>query len=351
MITIRPFQDSDGQMMLEIEELCPQGDERYAVGAKKTDFIARYRMYDNWKLMVAEEEGQLIGWTGWTAKNTMGKPYVYLAEVNVLPDFRRRGVAGRLTAVAEDWARNAGADHIYCYIFQPNSASKSLFKAQGYSHVLDARICEKGVYKEAKIPEGFRIDRLRYEDLPEAVALLNSYNAGYMHYESHTPESFLSRLNAIPGYGQGNYWVVRDRGRIVACAGLWDSSSLWEMCYAREPFRWKLAGGIMRLLEKFTRVPKIPAEGEYFKVQNIADHAFDSGYADGMRALLGHLNNHLLENGRNFFVEILDESDPQFKIIEELKPQIETWEIYAKPLQGKLTGFSPFSVDIRDMIP
>jgi len=114
MLTIRPFQDSDGSMMLEIEELCPQGDERYALGVKKTDFIARYRMYDNWKVMVAEEEGQLIGWIGWTVKNTLRRPYVYLAEVIVHPDFRERGVAARLTAVAEDWARNARADHIYC---------------------------------------------------------------------------------------------------------------------------------------------------------------------------------------------------------------------------------------------
>jgi hypothetical protein len=39
MLTIRPFQDSDGPMVLEIERLCPQGSERYAVAAKKTDFI------------------------------------------------------------------------------------------------------------------------------------------------------------------------------------------------------------------------------------------------------------------------------------------------------------------------
>ncbi|KUG17630.1 hypothetical protein ASZ90_012694 [hydrocarbon metagenome] len=39
------------------------------------------------------------------------------------------------------------------------------------------------------------------------------------------------------------------------------------------------------------------------------------------------------------------------KIIEELKPQIEIWEVHAKPLQGERAEVSPFHVDIRDMIP
>ena len=39
--------------MLEIERLCPQGDQNCALGVDKKDIIARYKMYDNWNVLVA----------------------------------------------------------------------------------------------------------------------------------------------------------------------------------------------------------------------------------------------------------------------------------------------------------
>ena len=48
----------------------------------------------------------------------------------------------------------------------------------------------------------------------------------------------------------------------------------------------------MRLLKKFTKVPKIAVKRQHFTVQYIADHAFDSGIAQGMQPLLWHFNNH-----------------------------------------------------------
>ncbi|VVB70923.1 Acetyltransferase (GNAT) family protein [uncultured archaeon] len=130
MISIRPFNDADGPRMLEIERLCSQGDEKYAMGVKKTDIISRYMMYDNWKIMVAEEDGHVAGWIGWTIKHapTDKKPHTYLVEVMVHPKFRRKGIASVLARAAEKSAVEAGSDHIYCYIFEPNYASRSLFE-------------------------------------------------------------------------------------------------------------------------------------------------------------------------------------------------------------------------------
>jgi len=47
----------------------------------------------------------------------------------------------------------------------------------------------------------------------------------------------------------------------------------------------------------------------------------------------------------------LDPQDPFFEVMRKLKPQIETWTIFAKSFEGNLPAFSPFYVDIRDMIP
>ena len=69
MITIRPFAETDNEALLQIEKLCPQGDDKCALGVdKKGDISARYKMYDNWKMLVAEDEGRIAGWIGWTVK-------------------------------------------------------------------------------------------------------------------------------------------------------------------------------------------------------------------------------------------------------------------------------------------
>lgn len=352
MVLIRTFKDVDRPKMLEIEKLCPQGDEKYAMGIRKTDIFSRYRMYDNWKVMVAEEEGRVVGWIGWTVKSATAnkEPYTYLVEVMVHPKFRRRGVASKLVKVAEESAREAGSDYIYCYIFEPNSASRSLFEMHGYSDVLDAKICEMAAYKKAKLSERILLERLQEKDLTEVTSVINKYNAERMHYAPFTSESFQSHLSAIPGYGPDNFWVAKTEGRIVSCAGLWDSSCLFEMCYTREPLMWKMMGSIMRLLGRLTEMQKIPAEGEYFKLYYITDHAFDSGAEEAMQMLLGHFNNLLLEARRDYLAAVLDESDPLFRVIEKLKPQIEINKVYAKPLKGELPAFSPFYVDIRDLV-
>ncbi|VVB70925.1 Uncharacterised protein [uncultured archaeon] len=216
--------------------------------------------------------------------------------------------------------------------------------------MLDAKICENAVYKKANLPERFRIERLQEGDLPEAIRLINEHNFDRMHFVPFTMESFQSRISAIPGYGPDDFWTVKDEGRIVACAGLWDCSRLFEMCYTREPLMWKIMGKIMGLLGRLIKCPKIPSEGDFFKLCYITDHAFDSGASQAMLALLGHFNNLLLEARRDYFAAVLDESDPLFGVIGKLKPQIETNKVYAKSLQGEKPAFSPFYVDIRDLV-
>jgi len=104
--------------MLEIEKLCPQGDENSALGVDNTDITARYKIYDNWNVLVAEEEGQIAGWIGLTVKPASERngKYAYFTEVMVHPAFRRAGVATKLVKEAEEKALEMGACYTYAYI-------------------------------------------------------------------------------------------------------------------------------------------------------------------------------------------------------------------------------------------
>ncbi len=353
MISLRPYEEIDNTRMLEIQKLCPQGDEKYAMGVdKKSSIIARYNMYDNWKVLVAEEDGAVAGWIGWTVKQNplSEKPYVYLAEVMVHPDFQGRGIATMLAEAVEKAAREAGADHLYCYIYDPNRASKSLFERLGYSEALQVKQCAMPVLKKAELSEGFSIERISRSDLPEAVELINDFNSARMHYAPFTPGSFKARLDAIPGYGLNCIWSAKEDGRIVACAGLWDSSELEELYYAREPLQLKILGTLFGLLGHVMKLPKIAAEGEYFKFLLLTDYAFSPQAPEAMASILGHFDNLLLEMGEDYLIINLDPGDPLFEVIKRLKPQIESWNVYAKSLEDGLPEFRPFYLDIRDTI-
>jgi ribosomal protein S18 acetylase RimI-like enzyme len=352
VVSIRPFEKKDNANILDMEKLCPQGNEKYAMGADKSpDAAARYDLYDNSKFLVAEEEEKVVGSIGWAVKHPLkGDDYVYLTEVNVHPDFRNRGIASKLVKEVEKDAIDKGADHIYCYIFEPNNASKALFTNLGYSNSVDIKACALSVYKKVKTPERFKIELLNTNEIQEVVDLINNYYEGREHFVPYTTESFKYYLNKIPDYGLENFWVVKSEDEIVACAGLWDSSKLARICFSKEPFYWKVMQGIFGFLSIFTKMPKIPAEGEYFNLYNIVDHAFKSRNFDAMAALIGHFNNHVLDAKGEFFIVTLDPNDVLLDIIQRLRPQIDNWSVFVKSFEKELNDFNQIYVDIRDMI-
>ncbi len=354
MISIRPFSEGDNQRMIEIERLCPQGDENCAMGVDKKAIIARYKMYDNWDVLVAEENGKVAGWIGLTLKTApeQKEKYAYITEVMVDPAFQRTGIATRLIKEAEKKAQETEAAYAYCYIYEPNKASRLLFEKMGYSKMTGIKFPGISTYKKLDVPPEYSIKTVDTKKIDDAVALINEYNSGFTHFTPFTGQTFESHLKLVPSYGPENFWVVRDMdSKIVACAGLWDSSELFNLCYAREPAAVKAMKLVFGVLSHVTKVPKFPAEGEYFKILYIVDYAFDKRQPDAMMALLKYLNNFSIDMRQDFLMAMTDPEDDLLEVMKKLKPQTETWNVFAKPFEGNLPAFSQFYVDIRDMVP
>lgn len=352
MVLIRPFEKGDSTTMLNIEKLCPQGNENYAMGIDKRDIIARYELYDNWNVLIAEEEGNVVGWIGWTVKHDAlrKETYAYFTEVMVHPEFQRKGIAAKLFMEAEKNVSDIGSAYIYGYIFEPNDASQALTEKLGWSNVGEFRPCSISVYNKDNFAQKFEIERINENDIPEAVSLINGYYSGRAHFVPYTPESFGSYVNGIPAYGLENFWVVKDEGKIAACAGLWDCSVMGDMCFTKIPLTWKVMRGVFGLLGLFAKVPKIPAEGEYLKGYYVTDPAFEPESSEAMSSLIGYFNNFILDAKRDFFTCQLDVDDPLFGIIKKFKPQVDTWYVYAKALEGEPPKLSPLYLDIRDLV-
>ncbi len=351
MVNIRSFREEDNETLLSIERLCPQGNEECAVAVDKgPDITARYELYDNWEIRVAEEDDTTVGWIGWTVKQGPEQKYVYVAEVMVHPDYRRQGIGVNLLREAEKAAHEANVSHIYCYIYEPNKASMKLVEKLGYIQEKDVRILAMSAYKKEHMEREYELARIDGKDLPEAVKLINGYYAGKAHFSPFSAPSFRTYANRVLGYGLENFLVAKWKGKIVACGGFWDSSVLMEMTYTKEPKMWKIMANAYGILRHFISMPRIPAEGEFFKFHSIVDHAFEPEHALAMEEILDYCNNLMFDTKCEFFGAYTDPDDPILDIVKKFKPLYETMYLYAKPISGRLPDFSSIYVDGRDPI-
>ena len=137
-------------------------------------------------------------------------------------------------------------------------------------------------------------EKIKENEIPETVGIINSYYRNRKHFVPYTKESFENYVNRIPNYGLENFWVVKENDEIVACAGLWDSSTIAKICFSNEPFSFKLMQKIFGFLGNFTNIPNLPAEGEYFNLNMTADHAYIAENSGAILSLIKHFNNLLL---------------------------------------------------------
>lgn len=247
-------------------------------------------------VLVAEEKDRIAGWVGWTVKVNpiRNEKYAYIAEVMVHPEFRRRGIAAKLVAEAEKKAKENGASYIYCLIFGPNDSSKKMFENFSYSNenmIISSAI---SVYNKTNIVQKYKIERINKNEINDVIRLINDFYNGRAHFKPYTPESFEFYINAIPAYGLNNFWVVKEDGKILACAGLWDCSVLQRMCFAKLPLALKIMVEVL--------------------------------------------------------VAFIDPNDTLFEIMKVFKPQNEIFYFYAKAFEKELPKFSPLYTDIRDTI-
>jgi len=351
VVKIRPFKEEDNSVLLNIEKLCPRGDERLAMIVDlNPDITARYELYDNWEILVAEQEGETAGWIGWTEKKQNDQKYIYIAEFMVHPDFRKKGIATSLVREVEKRAEEINVSHIYAYEYGPNEPAMKLLDKLGYIKKKDVKICEMSAYKKEEVNEKYSLERVDEKDLPEAVELLNRYYTGKAHFTPFTPGSFKQYVNKMLGYGLENFLVAKENERIVACGGFWDSALIMEMTYTQEPFLWKAISKLLGPLRYVKNLPHIPREGEHFMFRSIVDHAFEPGYEDAMDEIMGFCNNIMYNTRCEFFATYLDPEDPMFEVIKKRMPKFEVMHLYAKPIKGKLPDFSSLYVDCRDPV-
>ena len=89
------------------------------------------------QLIVAESDGRVVGWAGWSAYDDPADYYAGIAEcaVYVGRDARRQGVGAALLDGLANEAAKVGIHKLVAKVFTSNRASIELFRRNGFREV------------------------------------------------------------------------------------------------------------------------------------------------------------------------------------------------------------------------
>ncbi len=111
--------------------------------------ILYYLEIPNLPLFVAECDngykpfivGSIIG-TNDSLVNTEMPPsdHIYITNIDVKQDFRRKGIGVKLIQCIEDWARQRGINKIYLDVDYANTTARDFYEKQGYGTIRETRL-------------------------------------------------------------------------------------------------------------------------------------------------------------------------------------------------------------------
>jgi GNAT superfamily N-acetyltransferase len=347
---IREAVPDDNQSLIELQRKCPMGTDLVLQLDSGPDFFNRSRGYENWHVLVAEEEGVLLGAAGYTVQDKPigGKmsSMVYEYGFMVDPGARRRGVASALQREIEK--RTADSDIMHLNIIEGNASSHSFFTGHGFQRVKGCVPFMVMAYKEHSVDK-YRIRRMRKDDIPVVVDLLNETYRGYEMYNEMTESSFREYYGRLPFYDMDDIYLY-EGDTVLAVAGVWDYDRVMKFKLMGFNTKWKLMRMMTNFMGLFTQMPRIPDMGEEMTNWYLTPIGFRDAHAANQ--LLGYLLNLAYKQGVMMINLPMDVDSHVKEIRGRYRHGTGSFFWYMKPVNGKELpelGSNPMYVDIRDI--
>ena len=109
------------------------------------------------QIFIAEDEEGVLAGLIWLAKRepfyVFKERLVWIYNIHVIPEFRRRGLARRLHEKAEEWVRQQGLNSIGLHVLDHNKIARDLYEFSGYKLVAthnESCFYEKKITKNLK---------------------------------------------------------------------------------------------------------------------------------------------------------------------------------------------------------
>lgn len=238
-VTIREATEEDGDALIALDRLCSMGLELTLAFDRSPDYFARYKAYERWTALVAEApDGTLVGTGGMAAKTVLvagrRSEAVYLMDLRVHPDWRRRGVATAIGDAVRDLL--AGYDLALAMVLRGNEPSLRLLKKRGiYTTLGVASLPVLTASGEVPLPPGIETRPMEEGDsdwLAGRWAACTSEWSLALPLDSRALKRLLEeRLGVAPS----DRLMVVDEGEPIGAAALWEYSRVMAITFVSLP--------------------------------------------------------------------------------------------------------------------
>ena len=124
----RVYQPGDFTRLYAVEEICFQPPYRFS-----RSYMRQIVTSPDAATWMAESDGAIAGFAVVEWSSESSRTTAYIQTIEVLPQFRRMGVAGELMRRLEDSAIKAGAQLIWLHVDAENAAARHLYEAHSYT--------------------------------------------------------------------------------------------------------------------------------------------------------------------------------------------------------------------------
>jgi hypothetical protein len=346
MFSIREATQEDNAALLELEAQSPQGTG-ISIIIDREDYFYRSRLHDNSKVLIAEEDGKLVGIMAYAIKDIFieGEQAraAYFYDLRGEATYRRSMKRGlfRLWRTALQGMEEAGAAFVYGHVKQDNHDSMSVSTKIGARPIAWFDILSLPSLRGKAADLDPHLDQLD-EEVERLSSLVGTRNL--------KPCDFASPYlrGAELGYLRGIYRI--EQGDSMAQVSAWDLTGIYRGRVLRMPMSLRLLAGVLNPISTILPVPRVPRVGEQMSYLQLFDPVCRGTKGVGLlKDIIQQLRRMAYADGIDILTLFSYTDDPLSQRPRFFPEKVLHYNTMAMPLGESELPERPFYLDIRDI--
>lgn len=346
MFSIREATPGDNDELLRLEAASPQGTG-IAILIDRSDYFYRSRMHDRARILVATENGRIVGIMAFAIKDVLldGSPdrVAYFYDLRGDAAYRRSMKRGllRLWGAVHEEIKAADAAFIYGHVKCDNYDSLNVVTRLGARAgasfdiltlpSLRGRVAELDPHLDGLAGETERIERAVGIRALKPLRFAEAYERG-----------------AELGYLKGIYRL--EEGDSSAQVSAWDLSAIYRGRVTRMPGSLRALGAVLNPLARVLPTPRVPVVGQKISYLQLFDPVCRGPQGFGLlKPLIARLRRSAHAQGIDIITLFAYRDDPLSRLPSFFPQTVLHYQTMVFPVRRADVPAPPYYLDIRDI--
>lgn len=346
MFSIREATPSDNDALLRLEAESPQGTG-ISILIDRDDYFYRSRMHDHARILLATENGRVVGIMAYALKDVLldgaRDRAVYFYDLRGDATYRRsmkRGLLRLWQAVHEE-VKASGAAFLYGHVKCDNYDSLNVVTRLGAQEAASFDILTLPSLRGRAVPLDGHLGALG-----EEVARIDRAVGQRSLKPTHFAAAY--ERGAELGYLKGIYRL--ERGGSSAQLSAWDLSRIYRGRVLHMPLSLRSLGWLLNPLATVLPVPRVPVVGQHIAYLQLFDPVCDGPRGhDLLKELISQVRRNAHAEGIDILTLFVYRDDPLARLPKFFPQTVLHYHTMVFPLRRSELPSRPLYLDIRDI--